>query len=396
MIRSVVILATVTLAATASSGQTGFHYASRPMFDRNGRETRSETNPPPKISIWCEFEPYESVRRHLPALAKRDIDLFLHVGPGDIGNPELGALLREAERLGVEVMAWLLLPYDQHLYVGEWTIDATRKFAGDWVAWVKRESLPQRWIMFDCEPAPEIGKNMFEQLQRVSPRGLATYLRSQKDGARFRESVRALNALIDELHAEGFFVFGSCNRIILDGLRHGNVTWQDALNIPFSMVNWDRVSFISYRYQASRRYYLAMVRRYSTLAVRHFGDRAGIDVGLIGDNRQIPENLERMKIFGGSEKFLSYLDGFQSPREMSAVVAVAREAGIRHVNLYALDGAFHSNASLEQWLDSASAPVDMEVEVGPTPVGSVKAGLTGYLLNSLFRAFIRQDGSLPR
>lgn len=396
MIRLCAILVTVTLAATAACGQTGFHYASRPVFEWNGQETGSETNPPPKISIWCEFEPYDSVRRHLPALAEREIDLFLHVGPDDIGNAELLALLREAEKLGVEVMAWLLLPYDEHLYVGEWTLDATREFALDWVAWVKRERLPQRWIIFDCEPAPEIGKNMFEQVQRVSPRGLAKYLRSQKDGARFRKSVRDLNALLDELHAEGFRVFGSCNRIILDGLRHGNVTWQDALNIPFSMVNWDRVSFISYRYQASRRYYLAMVRRYSTLAVRHFGERAGIDIGLIGDNRKIPENLERMKIFGGGDRFMSYLDGIQSPREMASAIATAREAGIRYVNLYALDGVFHSSASVEQWLDCARMPVDLQTEVGPTPVGSVKAGMTGYALNSLFRIFIRQDGSLPR
>jgi hypothetical protein len=386
----------LTLAALLSGlplcrGESGFAYVSKPVASFNHTRLAPRENPPPQIAIWCEFEPYESVQNHLPALAERQIDLYLHVSPADIGNKELLALLREAESRGVEVMAWLLLPYDEHLYVGEWTLEATRKFALEFADWIKRERLALRWIIFDCEPAPQLGKAMYEQVRRRSVRGLASYLREQKDAARFADSVRALNALIGDLHAQGFQVLGSCNRVILDGLRYGNVTWQDAFNVPFSMIQWDRVSFISYRYQASRRYYLAMVRRYSTLAVRYFGDRAGIDIGLIGDNRRIPENLERMRMFGGGDRFMSYLDGIQFPRELSAAIATARQAGVRYVNLYSLDGTLHANAPVAAWLRCADDPVDLDLEVGPTPVGSVKAGLTGYLLNSMFRLFIRQE-----
>lgn len=394
MKRLILILALLDCAVIVAPAQNGFSHASKPGFTWERRITKHD-NPPPKISIWCEFEPYESVRKYLPALAERKIDLFLHVGSNDLGNEDLLVLLREAETRGVEVYAWLLLSYDDHLYVGEWTIDATRKLALDFAAWVKRDRLAVHWIVFDCEPAPEIGKNMYEQVRHGSFRGLTSYVRQQKDRQRFAQSVKELNALIDELHAHGFKVLGSCNRVILDGLRYGNTTWQDAFNIPFSMIQWDRVSFIAYRYQASRRYYLAMVRRYSTLAVRYFGDRAGLDVGLIGDNRGIPENLKRMEIFGGGDRFMDYLDGIRSPREMAAVIATAREAGIRYVNLYALDGAFHSEATVTEWLDCASTPVDMQTEVGPTPIGSAKAGFTGYLLNCLFRIFIHEDHLLP-
>jgi hypothetical protein len=375
----------------ARAAEPDFIYTSKPWLDGMRTTATREVNPPPQVSIWCEFEPYDSVRRHLTALAERKVTLYLHVGPDDLGREDLLALLREADARGVEVFAWLLLPYDQHLYVGEWTIGATRTLALDFAAWANREKLGVRWIIFDCEPAPQIGKVMFEHVRQASPRGLAAYLREQKDAARFARSVRELNALIEELHGQGFKVMGSCNRVILDGLRYGNVTWQDALNIPFSMVNWDRASFISYRYTAPRRYYLAMVRRYSTLGVRFFGDRAGIDVGLIGDNRRIPENLKRLELFGGGDHFLSYLDGIQSTKEMAAVIATAREAGVRYVNLYSLDGALQSGASVDTWLGCATAPVDVQLEVGPTPVGSVKAGLTGFVLNKLFRVFVRQD-----
>jgi hypothetical protein len=383
--------ALLVCSTDAFAAEPDFSYSSKPWLEWLRTTTTTDVNPPPKISIWCEFEPYHSVRLHLPVLAERKVALYLHVGPDDIGRGELLGLLRDADARGVEVFAWLLLPYDQHLYVGEWTIGATRKLALDFAAWVNREQLGVRWIIFDCEPAPQIGKEMYEQVRQVSPRGLAAYLRGQKDAERFAESARELNALIEELHGKGFRVMGSCNRVILDGLRYGNVTWQDALNVPFSMVKWDRASFISYRYTASRRYYLAMVRRYSTLAVRFFGDRAGIDVGLIGDNRRIPENLRRMEIFGGGDHFLSYLDGIQSVRDMSAVIATAREAGIRYVNLYSLDGALQSKSSVSAWLACAESPLDMQLEVGPTPVGSVKAGLTGYVLNKLFRVFVHQD-----
>jgi hypothetical protein len=374
--------------ASFAGAQGEFPYASRPVF---ATITRHAEQPPPKISIWCEFEPYESVRKYLPALAERKIDLFLHVSPNDIGKPELAALLREARERGIEVMAWLLLPYEKHLYVGEWTLASTRQFALDLASWIQREQLGVRWIIFDCEPAPEIGKNMYEKVCQHSFRGLTAYVQKQTDAANFAESIRALNSLIGELHARGFQVLGSCNRVILDGLRYGNVTWQDAFNVPFSMIHWDRVSFIAYRYQASRRYYLAMVRRYSTLAVRYFGERAGIDVGLIGDNRHIPENIKRMEIFGGGEHFMSYLDGMQSTHEMSAIIATAREAGLRYVNLYSLDGALQSPRSVVEWLDCARAAINTPTEVGPTPVGSVKAGLTGFVLNGLFRVFIHEN-----
>jgi hypothetical protein len=98
-----------------------------------------------------------------------------------------------------------------------------------------------------------------------------------------------------------------------------------------------------------------------------------------------------MDIFGCGDHFMSYLDGIQSTKEMAGVIATAREAGIRYVNLYSLAGALHTGVQPQEWLDCSNLPVDLREDIGPTPVGSVKAWLTGYALNSLFRLFVRED-----
>jgi hypothetical protein len=82
-----------------------------------------------RLGIWCEFMPYAEVERHLPVLATYDCDLILYVERESLSDPDFPALLRAAERAGVGVDAWLLLPYEEHLYVGQASVAATRELA---------------------------------------------------------------------------------------------------------------------------------------------------------------------------------------------------------------------------------------------------------------------------
>ena len=68
-----------------------------------------------RLGIWCEFMPYAEVEGHLPVLAEYECDLILHVERGSFGDPDFPKLLHAAERAGVGVDAWLLLPYEEHL-----------------------------------------------------------------------------------------------------------------------------------------------------------------------------------------------------------------------------------------------------------------------------------------
>lgn len=344
--------------------------------------------PAPHLSIWCEFMPYKEVETILPALARHNCDLLLHVGREDIGNADLVALCRAARSQGVGISAWLLLPYDEHLYVGEATADPIRDFSLEFVDWSKKENLGIDWVVFDCEPSPLLGKKLFASVRHGRVMALAHILRDETQPVQFSESVAKLNRLINELHGRGVKVMGAANRVFLDFMRHENTVVQDSLNAPFSMIHWDRTSFITYRYKASQAQYVGMVNRYADFAHRFFGDKAALDLGLLGDQRDFPEHRERAELFSGGDYFISYLDGMKSTFDLQEVVGVSLGHGVTHVNLYSLEGAVDSVAGLDYWLRAASEAQPVTGLDSWTPVESAKMGFIGWLLNALYRASV--------
>lgn len=329
--------------------------------------------------------PYKDVEAALPVLARYDCDLLLHVGRGDIGNADLVALCRAARSNNVNIAAWFLLPYEEHLYVGEATADPIRDFSLQFVDWSEKENLGIDWVVFDCEPSPLLGKKLFYEVRRGRVVALARTLRGETEPELFSESVDKLNGLIDELHGRGVKVMGAANRVFLDFMRHENTAVQDSLNAPFSMVHWDRTSFITYRYKASQVQYVGMVNRYADFAHRYFGNRAALDLGLLGDQRDFPEHRERAELFSGGDYFISYLNGMRSIYDLQEVVGVSLGRGVTHVNLYSLEGAVDSVAGLDYWLRAASEAEPLTGLDRWTPAASVKMGFMGWLLDALYR-----------
>ena len=151
------------------------------------------------------------------------------------------------------------------------------------------------------------------------------------------------------------------------------------------MLRWDRASFITYRYKASQVQYVGMVNRYAELARQRFGDKAALDLGLLGDQRNIPEHQERAELFGGGSYFVGYLDGMRSIDDLQEVVGVALGRDVTHINLYSLDGAVDSVAGLDGWLRAASETEPLTGLNRWTPVASAKMGFMGWLLDALYR-----------
>ncbi len=338
-----------------------------------------------RLGVWCEFMPYGEVEGHLPALGKYGCDLILHVERESLADPDFARLLRAAEDQGVGVDAWLLLPYEEHLYVGQASVGAVRGLARAAADFFEREKLKVRGFVFDCEPSPLLGRELFEAAREGSARELARTLREQLDAEAFRRDTGELNGLIAGLRGRGYAVDGAANRAFLDAQARGNVALEDALNAPVSGVAWDAVSFITYRYQASQLSYVAMLNRYATLARRLYGERAAVDVGLIGDYDGIGENRERAERFGGGEMFYGYLRGMRSAFDLEEAVGVVLGCGVRRINLYALDGAATSVAGVERWLAAARRARPLGGVARWTPGRSLQYGLLGALTEKGFR-----------
>jgi hypothetical protein len=340
-----------------------------------------------RLGIWCEFMPYAEVEGHLPVLATYDCDLILYVERESFGDPDFPKLLRAAERAGVGVDAWLLLPYEEHLYVGQASVAATRELARQAADFFEEHDLSVRAFVFDCEPSPLLGAELFAAVLAKSPRQLARVLRAQLDAEAFGRDTAEINALVVELRGRGYAVDGAANRAFLDAQSRGNVALEDGLNAPVSGVEWDALSFITYRYMASQLSYVAMLNRYATWARKLYGERAALDVGLLGDYGHIPENAERAALFGGGDFFMNYLRGMRNVYELEEAVGVVLGCGVRRINLYALDGAATSVAGLENWLKAARRAQPRSRAGRWTPVRSLVYGAIGALTEKSFRWF---------
>jgi hypothetical protein len=338
-----------------------------------------------RLAIWCEFMPYAEVQEHLPTLAAHGCDLILHVGRESFGDAEFGELLRAAERAGVGVDAWLLLPYEEHLYVGQASVAAVRDLAERAADYFEANGLAVRGFVFDCEPSPILGAELFAAAREKDLRGMAGILRGQLDPEGFARDAAALNEVIGDLRRRGYAVDGAANRAFLDAQARGNVALEDALNAPVSALEWDALSFITYRYGAGQTAYVGMLNRYATLARRLWGERAAIDVGLLGDYDGIAENAERAERFGGGEAFYAYLRGKRDPRDLEQAVGVVLGCGVRRINLYALDGAAHSVAGLDNWLKAARRAKPLSRLARWTPGRSLVYGGMGALTEKTFR-----------
>ena len=340
-----------------------------------------------RLAMWCEFMPYAAVQAQLPVLAQYDCDLILHVEAASFADRDFAPLLRATEQAGVGVDAWLLLPYEKHLYVGQASVSAVRRLARQAADFFEKEHLRVRAFVFDCEPSPLLGRELFAAVRAKSLPRLTRTLREQLDADRFWRDTAQINAVIAELRARGYAVDGAANRAFLDAEARCNVALEDALNAPVSGVAWDALSFITYRYKVSQLSYLAMLNRYATLAKRLYGVRAAVDVGLIGDYDGIPQNAERAGLFGGGDEFYAYLRGMRSIYDLEEAVGVVLGCGVRRVNLYALDGAATSVAGTENWLKAARRARPRGALARWTPLRSLQYGALGALTEKTFRWF---------
>lgn len=332
--------------------------------------------------------PYADVQAQLPVLAKYDCDLILHVEEESFADPDFAPLLRAAEKAGVGVDAWLLLPYDDHLYVGQASVEAVSRLALKAADYFQQNRLKVRAFVFDCEPSPLLGRELFAAVLDFSPRKLIRVLKQQVDADEFQQDIQLLNDLIDALRQRGYAVDGAANRAFLDAQSRGNVALEDALNAPVSAIKWDALSFITYRYRVSQHSYIAMLNRYATLAKRLYGERAAMDVGLLGSYTDIPQNAERAALFGGEDMFYSYLTGMKDTRELQQAVGTVLGCGVTRINLYAMDGAVTSVAGLESWLKAARRAQPLTFWGRWTPVNSLSYGALGALTEKGFRWFI--------
>lgn len=270
----------------------------------------------------------------LPALARLGVSLCLALPSDRVGEDAFASLTRRAADHGVSVRLWPLLPRVRGYWVGETNVDDAAELLDAITRW---RGLAVDGVSVDLEPAYAYSEAL-RAAQKTSPAGFVALLRSHVDAAAFARARDTLARAVDHARRAGLVLHAVTYPLVLDQ-PDGTPAIEDAFDIPVNGIAWDEVSFMVYQtafaQQVGEWLGPALVHSYARTAVARFGDRAGLDLGVVGD----------------AGVGLDPGDRYPDPGPLRADVGAALDAGIplSRLRVYGLRGAIHAGGA-PHWL----------------------------------------------
>jgi hypothetical protein len=298
------------------------------------------------FSVWAELMDDDAVEAAFGALAAQGVGVGLSLPSVRVGDAGFAKLTRKAAGAGVPVRIWPLLSPEHGYWIGETNVAETRDLMASLLAWRSRRGGPVfDGVSFDLEPDFQYSEAL-RRCARLRPDRALSLLLNNVTPTRFAKARASLARTVQTLRRAGIVAHAVTYPVVLDQAV-GDTTLEDALSIPVSGIDWDEVSFMVYQTpiaQLTGRWFgPALVRSYARTAVERFGDRAGIDLGVVGDHG--------VGLDAG--------DRYPTPSALAADLAASRGAGIplERTRVYGLAGVLDSGG-VEAWL--AARPSDVE------------------------------------
>lgn len=260
-----------------------------------------------------------------------------------IGDINMKELLNSAINEGIDTRAWILLDYPDGYWPNEDNADKFYSQAIAFMDWIDTENIPLKWIVFDMELSWQKTQLLSEANGEFSK--ILELLESNINIENFNYARQRYIELVNIAHKRGFRVMCVTYPQVLDDLADGDETIQDALDIPVTGIDWDEISFMVYRttFNAmwSDGFTSYLVYSYAKSAIEYFGEKAGIDVGLVappvpGDGGEIP----------------GLANGYTTPEGLLEDIGAARSAGIRSVHIWPFDYVIQYPAP-DIWVDTS-------------------------------------------
>jgi len=296
------------------------------------------TPPTPVYGYYQEGSPgnWTWLESQLAVFAEYGLTLFLGMDSVDLGQPVLLQLLRAAETQGVEVRAWLLLPYASGYWPGELNVDEYTATALAFAQWFVDENIAIEWIVVDMET----DVNLIAQLNQLIEEGryleAGFLLLEQYSPDHFAYASELYQQMVDDLYALGFYSMVVTAPMLLDDLADGDTFLQDVMNIPVSTVKWHEVSTMVYTTTFEE--YLGLnfgpyvVYDYALSTLEYFPQTASIALGVSSQ--------------------------METPEELAVQIAAAKAAGIERIQVYSYSCTLtHPNP--EEWHAAFQTPAQI-------------------------------------
>ncbi len=281
------------------------------------------------LGVWAELMDDDAVARTLVDLAAAGSRLHLALDLERIGERSFADLTRRAADAGVPVFAWPLLPKELGYWIGKFNAEQARDAFDRIAGWQAERAGPAlTGISVDLEPRFDFSERLRGLGGRIDR--LLTELAGNLNRLRFDAARSTLAGAIDRLHSARLRVHAVTYPLILDAPAE-DTTLEDALDIVLSGIEWDEVSFMVYQTAFAELggswFGPRLVHEYARDAFARFGDRAGIDLGVVGD---------RGVGLGPGNRY-------RAPSDLAGDVAAALAAGIPmdRMRVYGLDGIVH-------------------------------------------------------
>jgi hypothetical protein len=206
-------------------------------------------------------------------------------------DPVLLDLAAAAQAAGVVIRPWLLLDDADGYWPGSTNADvfatAARRLMAAWTA----QDLEPTGLIIDMEMRIERTRELETLIGGEMPdiAGLLTFLAGAVDREEFAAATAVYAALADDAHSGGWQVILTTLPMLLDDRADGDDSIAQALGIPVDGIDWDRMTFQVYRTLLGR-FSIGdgspltsfVVYDYARSALELYGDRAGMDLGLVG------------------------------------------------------------------------------------------------------------------
>jgi hypothetical protein len=266
---------------------------------------------------------------------KRD---FGPIPPGKPHRHDALRIIRKANRLGVPVWAWVLIPYSDGYWA--WEGAAAEQFAATkaLVGWARKKHVQFRGVALDPEPRV---RTPFETAASIVGGGSDATL-----SALFQQSIdppgqcaawHGYARIVHWAKRHNLTIAAAPAPAALDDLKNGNLALQDATGFILPNAPWDELYFQAYRsvfaYHSGRDPGPGIVSSYLRSARHEFGDAGQISLGSAGRGpyRRFPRLLNDVRLAAtlGAREVPIYslertLRSYGGPRALIRLVQAAR------------------------------------------------------------------------
>lgn len=195
------------------------------------------------------------------------------------------AVVRRANRDGVPVFAWLVVPVRDGYWSYEGNYRLTATAVADWLSWSRANHLRFVEPVLDQEMSLQ-GTAEFESGLGGHPQKLATMMRANIDPAGQCRALDAYRALIGWAHHHGSRLGMTTLTMALDDLADSHLALQDALDIAGYPLRYDDEWAQPYRSESVQTVGVdpgaAWVATYYKEMKRYFGPRGQVTIGVGG------------------------------------------------------------------------------------------------------------------